>query len=115
MNIKEFLESNGYKMWKEENESTHHAMYFQKRADELYPDSPLCWCNDKLFINIDVWTIKLVGVNTSCSIGVVGERPTANDGEWCDIKIYSLKEDEVIGNLERYEDKMIRLWETFYD
>lgn len=111
MNIKEFLESNGYKMWKEDNEHSHHTMYFQKRIDELYPDTPICKCNDKLFINIDVWTMKLVGVNTSCTINMVHERP---DDEWCDLKIYSLTEEQIQSNLQSYEDKMVKLWEVFY-
>jgi hypothetical protein len=68
--------------------------------------------NDKLFINIDVWTMKYDGRDhTSCTVNMVHERP---DDEWCDLKIYSLTEDQVKNNLKSYEDKMVKLWEVFY-
>ena len=111
MSIKQFLESHQYKMWKEENTDIHRTMYFQKRVDDTYPDSPLCECNDKLLINVDVWTMKYNGINhTSCTVSMVHENQA---DEWCDLRIYSLKEDQLIGNLEHYEDKMIKLWEVF--
>jgi hypothetical protein len=107
--MKEFLESNGYKMWKEEGNDIHHTMYFQKRVDTLYQDSPVCLCNDKLFINLDVWTMN---EHTSCSVSMTHERP---EDEWCSLKIYSLTQEQIESNLTAYEDKMIKLWEVFYD
>lgn len=107
--MKEFLESNGYKMWKQEENTLH----FQKRVDDIYPESPVCECNDKLFINIQVFKFAIHGVvHTSFEINIVHERP---DDEWCDLKIYSLTEDQVKSNLKSYEDKMIKLWEVFYE
>ena len=106
--MKEFLESNDYKMWKQEENTLH----FQKRVDDIYQESPVCKCNDKLFINIQVFTFTIHGVvRTSCEMNMVHERP---DDEWCDLKIYSLTEDQVKSNLKAYEDKMAKLWEVFY-
>lgn len=110
--MKEFLESNGYKMWKEDYDQMHHTMYFQKRVDSAYPNVPVCECNDKLFINIDVWTMKYDGRDhTSCTVNMAHERP---DDEWCDLNIYSLTEDQVKNNLKSYEYEMVALWEVFY-
>lgn len=112
MNTKDFLESNGYRLWKQENEQSHSTMYFQKRVDGLYPDTPVCECNDKLFINIEVWTMEYNGnPHTSCTINMVHERP---EDEWCDLKIYSLTEEQINTNLKSYEDKMVALWEVFH-
>ena len=112
MSIKEFLESKGYRMWKEDAEKSHSTMYFQKRVDDIYTDAPVCACNDKLFINIEVWTMRYNGVHTSCTVGMVHENQ--ND-EWCDIKIYSLTEDQLKAKLEEYEDKVVNMWEVFND
>lgn len=107
--MKEFLESNGYKMWKQEENTLH----FQKRVDNIYTESPVCECNEKLFINVQVFTFPINAVvHTSCEINMVHERP---DDEWCDLKIYSLTEDQVKSNLKSYEGKMIKLWEVFYE
>ena len=56
MNIQQFLESNGYRMWKEENSSHGSTFNFQKRVDRDYPMAPVCNLNDKLFIN-NLWEI----------------------------------------------------------
>jgi hypothetical protein len=34
-------------------------------------------------------------------------------GEWCDLEIYSLKDEEMKENLDKLEDKMLRMWEEF--
>lgn len=113
MQTKEFLESNGYRVWKEENDQYSNTLHFQKRVDTIYEDSPLCQLNDKLLINIQVWnTWYHDTTNTSCSIDLCHERP---DDEWCDLKIYSLTVDQLKSNLKAYEDKVIKLWELFYE
>lgn len=95
-------------MWKEEKNTLH----FQKRVDGIYQEPPVCECNDKLLINIKVFTFAIHGVvHTSCEMNMVHERP---DDEWCNLKIYSLTEYQVKSNLKAYEDKMVKLWEVFY-
>ena len=111
MNTREFLELNSYRMWKEENTSYGSFLYFQKRVDRDYPMAPLCQCNEKLFINIDVCKFDFSGVRqTSCTINLVHEN---QHGEWCDLRIYSLSEEQIQSKLESYEDKIINLWEIF--
>ena len=114
MNIKEFLESNGYKMWKEDSDEYSNSQKYQKRIDILdkYDSVSVCTCNDKLFINIDYWTMNINDINSkSCAIYMIHQN---NDDEWCDLKIYSLTEEQLQSNLQSYEDKMVKLWEVFY-
>lgn len=111
MNIQQFLESNNYRMWKEENNSHGSTFNFQKRVDHDYPMAPLCQCNEKLFINIDVCKFDFSGVRqTSCTISLVHEN---QHGEWCDLRIYSLSDGQIQSKLGSYEDKIINLWEVF--
>jgi len=114
MNIQQFLESHGYRMWKEENNSHGSTFNFQKRVDRDYPMAPLCQCNDKLFINIDMCTLftNSTDKHTGFTISLVHEN---QHGEWCDLKIYSLKEEQILSKLGSYEDKIINLWEIFCD
>lgn len=114
MNIKEFLESNGYKMWEEDSDEYSNSQKYQKRVDILnkYDSVPVCTCNGKLSINIDYWTMNINGINSkNCTIYMIHKN---NNDEWCDLKIYSLTEEQLQGNLQSYEDKMVKLWEVFY-
>ena len=112
MNTQQFLELNSYKMWKEENNSHGSTFNFQKRVDSDYPMAPVCNLNEKLFINIDMYTMftNSVDKHTSFTISLVHEN---QHGEWCDLRIYSLSEEQIQSKIESYEDKIINLWEIF--
>lgn len=113
MNIKEFLESNGYKMWKQEAESGLITQHFQKRIDNLhkYIDVPVCECNDKVFVNIQYYDFDMGNHQTkSCQISLVHEN---KNQDWCDLKIYSISVDKMKEGLVGYEDKIIKLWKEF--
>ncbi len=112
MNTKDFLESKGYRMWKEENNSHGSTFNFQKRVDRDYPMAPVCNLNEKLFINIDMCTLFTNSTynHTGFTISLVHEN---QHGEWADLRIYSLSEEQIQSKLESYEDKVINLWEVF--
>lgn len=113
MNIKQFLESNQYKMWKEDKDTMSFSQKYQKRLDTLhkYKDVPLCECNNKLLINIDYWRFEINGITSeSCSIYMIHEN---KNGDWCDLKIYSIPVDKMKENLVAYEDKIVKLWKGF--
>ena len=114
MNIQQFLESHSYKMWKEEHNSHGSTFNFQKRVDRDYPMAPLCQCNEKLFINIDMCTLftNSTDKHTGFTISLVHEN---QQGEWADLRIYGLKEEQIRSKLVSYEDKIINLWEIFCD
>lgn len=111
--MKEFLEQNEYKMWKEDKDEMSFSQKYQKRVDTLhkYKDVPVCECNNKLLINIDYWSFEINGVlSESCSIHLVHEN---KNQDWCDLKIYSIPVDKMKENLQYYEDKIIKLWKEF--
>ena len=111
--MKEFLEQNDYKMWKQDTDEMSVSQKYQKRLDTLhkYKDIPLCSCNDKLLINIDYWCFEINDiVSESCSIYIVHEN---KNGDWCDLKIYSIPVDKIKEGLVGYEDKIVKLWKEF--
>ncbi len=111
MNISEFLIHNGYKLWNEEDKYKGCVLQFQKRVDSLYPDAPLCNLNEKLFINVVVHILHHSSNTwTSCSVELVHENSRE---EWCDFKVYSLTDEQILSNLSAYEDKLIKLWGVF--
>jgi len=113
MNIQQFLELNSYRMWKEEHNSHGSTFNFQKRVDRDYPMAPLCQCNGKLLINIEFFSFTIYEeFHSSCTISLVHEN---QHGEWCDLRIYSLSEEQIRSKLGSYEDKIINLWEIFCD
>lgn len=104
----------GYKHYKTETDSIGigNTKYYQRRVDtDEGFDYPLCQCNDRVSINIEVWNLTLNGRNDiSCSMSLVHEN---QNGEWCDLKIYSLTEDELWNNLKSLEDKLLAMWGMF--
>lgn len=111
--MKEFLESHQYKMWKEDFDIGLTTYYFQKRIDTLhkYVDIALCETNDKVFINIEYYDFNHGNYkNKSCQIYLVHKN---KNGDWCDLKIYSIPVDKMKENLQSYEDKIVNLWKEF--
>ena len=110
-----FLEQQGYKLWKTETEQfIGVTKHYQRRVDTddiEYEGYPLCACNDRLFINITHYDFTLNGVNhTSSIVQLVHEN---KDGEWCDLRVYSLSEQQIKDNLSKYEKKLLDMWEVF--
>ena len=118
MTLRNFLESKGYKMWKEEDDEYFHKEYYQIRLDNKkgWDNSvPLCFCNDKLTLNIVSYqNTKSFHSNSVLIDGyemeIIGEN---TDGEWTNTKIYSLTEDQMLSKIHIYEDKLIRMWKEF--
>ena len=111
---KDFLLQVGYKMWKEKVDSIGVVQHYQKRVDPQYPDVPLCSTNEKLFINITHYSYYLPDGRSSegFELYLVHERP---DERWCDLKIYSISEQDLLDNLEKYEHTLISMWKVFYE
>lgn len=113
--MKEFLGQQGYELWNTETEQFRGiTKHYQRRinTDDIeYKGYPLCACNDKLFINITHYDYTLNGVNhTSYTIELVHEN---KESEWCDLKVYSLSEQQIKDNLSKYEKKLLDMWKVF--
>lgn len=109
-----FLDYSGYKCWKSESDSWGTTKHYQKRLDTLeeYSEYPLCYCNDTLLINI-TYSEYVVGDSKNCSyqLYLVHEN---QGGVWCDLKLYSLSEDQLINDLQLYEMKILEMWKLFF-
>lgn len=111
--MQEFLAQNGYKMWEEKTDYLGDKRFvsrkYQKRVDVLpeWQGTTLCYCNDKLFLNIE--ESKIAEFPESYSIGMVHEN---GYGEWCDLKIYSIPTDKLV-DIEKFESKLRDMWIAF--
>ena len=107
-----FLEDKGYKCWKTDVDDVSTSKHWQRRVDlDKGFDAPLCQCNEKLHINIRHHEFAIQDhEHKSCEIYICGEN---KDGEWCDIKIYSVKPEELEEKLDSLETKVLNMWKAF--
>lgn len=109
-----FLEEAKYKKYTTNSDSIGVKEEYQKRIDtnEEYGHYPLCQCNDKLFLNVSKFDYSINGEQfLSYEMFLVHEN---KDGNWCDLKIYSLSEEEISANLPKLEKKLLDMWVVFY-
>ena len=101
-----------YNLYKTESSEYGVTNFYQRRVDtDEGFDLPLCQCNDKLFINAEVFAMDFQGnKKVSCAISLVHENL---QGEWCDLKIYSPDEFDLWNNIKHYESKLLKMWEVF--
>ena len=106
------FESIGYKHWDTKKDSVGTTLSYQRRIDTDDGFSlPLCACNDKVLINISPFEFNVQGLKrNSCDIGLVHENES---GEWCNLKIYSLEENDLLESIEKYESKLLAMWDVF--
>ena len=113
--MKEFLESNGYKCWKNDVDECSKTEHYQRRVDNLpqYESYPLCQCNDKVYINIVHYRFTIHDLDHNSLTANLCHGNAA--GEWCDLKIYSLSEEKVKESLDSIEQKLLNMWKAFND
>lgn len=115
--MKQFLKARGYKNWSNKEVQFGVKESYQKRMDILSDYEsiyPVCSLNDKLFINIEHHYYTLPN-NPKPYISYVMYLVHENqDGDWCDLKIYSLTEEKLMCNLVSYEKKLLDMWKVFY-
>ena|SRR5690554_446576 len=111
---KQLIEDNGYPMWKERVDSIGVVQNYQKRVDSQYPNAPLCSSNEKLFVNITYYSYHLPDGRASEGFELSLVHGVEN-GTWCDLKIYPVSDQQIVNGLRQFEDKLIEMWEVFYD
>ncbi len=109
-----FLTKAGYKLWKTEEDEYGIKHLYQSRIDnrdDFDESIPLCQCNDKLCINVDIhdWVVNGQAVN-GAEIELCHEN---QPGEWTSTKIYSLTVDDLELKLHSLEAKLLRMWKEF--
>lgn len=78
---------------------------FSKRADFL----PLCNCNHKSFIHIEIFRMDHEGTHYSMEMNIRGEM---QDAEWCDLQFYGIPLQKLAKNLESFESRLIKAWQA---
>lgn len=116
------LEEFGFKTWdsgyEEVGNISRNYDKRQKRIDNCkqWEGIPLCGCNDKVFVNIDSssWGVDQDGSETSYEVSLTHEN---KEGQWCDIKTYSLRASDLDTEekIEFQVKRTIALWELFYN
>lgn len=103
----------GYAVWKEQENSFFNKKFYQKtvRRDDI----PLCKCNDALFLNVEEFTdFYELSASEGRTFGIFLTHQN-NQGEWCNLKIYGLSEEEIENNLDNLEEKLLNMWKVFND
>jgi len=109
----DFLTNSGYLIWNSKEDVDYTKKEFQKRVKDS-EGYPLCLHNENLRINLTYYSMQFVngGVSEGFEIYVVHER---KGEEWCDFKIYSLTEDQILNKLAAYEHTLLEAWKVFYE
>lgn len=109
-----YLATFGYRMFDIVEDEWSITEKYQRRLDTDDGFSfPLCNCNDALFINIERWEIKSnnsFSGKPSSKINLVHENAK---GEWCDVGIYSISDEQLLTNIKSYEAKLLVMWDLF--
>ena len=114
--LRDFILSKGYTCWdtdyQEFGDAKMITQNLQRRVDKVYNTLPVCNCNDKLFINVDIiQTVYQGNMSITAELHLCHEN---KQGEWCNLRAYALKPDQVYCKLEDKEHKLLKMWEIFY-
>lgn len=107
----EFLESNGFTSSKSGLSIYDCDLFYCKRT--VYDTARLCECNDKTpQLCVKAYSADVRGEqHTSYSIEICQE----NDLGWLNFNYYSLSEDDLINNFDKYETSLIKAWNASFE
>lgn len=109
MNIKEFLESKGYKMWGKDSDNISTISFYQKRWEGK---TSLCKTDEVIYINVNHYLFHMDAENGGgLEIELYHGR---EDDVWCKLKLYPFAPESLVDKLEEYEYTLLEMWETFY-
>ena len=111
----DFILSNGYTCWDTEYQEFDDAemitQKLQRRVDRVYSTLPVCNCNDKLFVNVDIiQTVYQGNMSITAEVHLCHENKQC---KWCNLKIYGLKPEDIYSKLDKYETKLLKMWKMF--
>ena len=113
--LREFILSKGYTCWdtkyQEFNNVEMITQKLQRRVDKVYSTLPVCNCNDKLFVNVDIiQTVYQGNMSITAEVHLCHENKQC---KWCNLRVYALKPDQVYSKLEDKEHKLLEMWSVF--
>lgn len=113
--LREFILSKGYTCWdtkyQEFNNVEMITQKLQRRVDRVYSTLPVCNCNDKLFVNVDIiQTVYQGNMSITAEVHLCHENKQC---KWYNLKIYGLKPEDIYSKLDKYETKLLKMWKMF--
>jgi len=102
-----FLLSAGYRRYEQGNlrEPTTKKVLFQR---ELQGVSPVCLCNDKLFVNVTLFELALPAHTLqTAEITITAETP---DEHWANLTLYNLTLKELLEQEAQCVHRLTRAW-----
>ena len=115
--MRDYLEGKGYKLWKTDKDEFGETNKYSKTLKDFQPS---CELNEHVSLHIthSIWRGNDINVgsrnhqHTSVEISLVHER---KGNEWCNFDIYALTEEQLMENLDKYENNLLELWTLFYN
>ena len=113
--LRDFILSKGYTCWDTEYQEFDDAemitQKLQRRVDKVYSTLPVCNCNDKLFVNVDIiQTVYQGNMSITAEVHLCHENKQC---KWCNLKIYGLKPEDIYSKLGKHEAKLLKMWKMF--
>ena len=115
--LRDFILSKCCVCWDTKYQEFHNVemitQKLQRRVDKVYDMLPVCSCNDELFINIDIVQAVIHG-----NMSIAAEFHLCHEnkqGEWCNLRIYGLKSEDIYSNFDKHETKLLEMWSVFCD
>ena len=110
-NVIEFLEKEGFKPSTSGLSLYDCDLFYYKRT--THNDTKYCICNDRVpQICVKAYSCDVQGsTHTSYSIEICQE----NDLGWLNFNYYSLSEDDLINNFDKYESSLIKAWNASFE
>ena len=113
--LRDFILSKGYTCWdtdyQEFDDAEMITQNLQRRVDRVYSTLPVCNCNDKLFINVDIiQTVYQGNMSITAEVHLCHENKQC---KWCNLKIYGLKSEDIYSKLDKHEAKLLKMWKMF--
>lgn len=107
-----FLLSAGYRRYEQGNlrEPTTKKVLFQR---ELQGVSPVCLCNDKLFVNVTLFELALPTQTLhTAEVTITAETP---DEHWANLTLYNLNLKELLEQEAQCVRRLTRAWQALND
>ncbi len=110
--VEQFLTERGYKFYPPANGDADYvvAKYYRIDYGSKVPD---CLTNDKppQFAIVENFLAFQTDNFHSFSVGITNEAPQG----WADFKFYSLKEDDILERIDKFESALLRAWTALFE
>lgn len=104
-----FLLAKGYRRYEQGDlrEPTTKKVLFQRQLEGV---SPVCLCNEKLFVNVTLFELNLHGkIMQTAEVSITAETP---DEHWANLTLYSLSLEDLLAQEPQCVQRLTRAWQA---